>query len=187
VYDRYFYQTNALYTELFRRGHRLSTMDAAPLPFAGVYWVPRRWRPHAWAGLLQLDRALPLGRYVLVGHALAWASGLWAASPTYLAAFVAVLVVGKNAAVFALGAPAAAPPAFQLHLQHPADWVVTRGFVNLRWTLLLLLSLLGLAAFTGALPYTDAFLWTGADVFAAFFFAWLVTHGTELTYRRRFA
>ncbi len=181
-YDRHFYQTSALYDEVFRQGGGVRGEARAPVAYEAVYWAPRRWRPAVWASLLQMDRRLPLGRLVAVGHAVLWLLFLQNAAESVIAAYLLLFVAATNAACVVLARPALAPPGFQLAQQSAGAWVATRFFVNLRWTLPLLLSLLLVAFFDDGFAYAEAFLWTGLDVLLALLAAAAATYRAEYAY-----
>lgn len=185
TYDRYFYHTNAFYSEVLGSGTQ--TKGRTAIPVSSLYWVPRRWRPAVWASLRQFDRLLPLGRIVLVAHLVLWILFIQGATPAVITGYLALLVIGQNAACTVLVQRALAPPLFQIALQSPVDWLVTRFFVNLRWTLPFAGSLALVALFDPGIGLGDVLVWTGLDVGAAFTVAALVTYATEGTARRQFA
>lgn len=186
-YDRAFYATSAFYSEIFRSAGGTRVADREPIPYDAVYWVPHALRPAVWAGLRQMDRRLPLGRFIIVGHVLLWVLFFQDAAMDAIATYLVLFFLAKNAAVFVLTRRGMAPPAFHLTLQSPARWIITRFFVNLRWTLSVLISLILVAFFDSAFGYTDALLWTAFDVLLAMISALLVTYGAEFQYRTRFA
>ena len=185
-YDRDFYCTNALYTEVLSAGGAREA-GREPVRVEAVYWAPHALRPHVWAGLVQLDRRLPLGRPFALG-ALGLGVLLVRGGPGEVVAGYLLLGLGlKNAAVFRLAAPPLAPPAFNLTLQRPAGWAATRFFVNLRWTLPLALALGVAALVSDAVTARDVVLWCGVDAALALATACLASYAAECRYRRRFA
>jgi len=186
-YDRAFYATSAFYSEIFRSAGSARVADREPIPYDAVYWVPHAFRPAVWASLRQMDRRLPLGRFIIVGHVLLWVLFFQEAALDAIATYLVLFFLAKNGAVYVLTRAGMAPPAFHLSLQSPTRWIATRFFVNLRWTLSVLLSLLLVAFFDGSFSYLDALWWTALDVFFAFISALLITYGAEFTYRSRFA
>lgn len=132
AFDRHFYQTNAFYAEVLGGGSLRAT-DREPVAMDSLYWVPSRWRPAVWAGLRQMDRRLPLGRLIALAHLGLWVLCLQEAAPSAVGGYLLLLFVAQTASVAVLASPSAAPRAFQLTMQSPADWFVTRAFINLRW------------------------------------------------------
>lgn len=186
-YDRAFYATNAFYSEIFRRTGGVHVADREPIPYRAVYWAPRRWKPSVWASLLQLDRKLPLGRFLVP-----WAIGLALlfiedAAADVVTVYLMLFMAAKNGASYLLVTRPFAPFPFRAARQRPADWVATRFFVNLRWTLPLLISLLIIAVLDPALTVTSALGWTGLDIAFALLTALIFTYGTEFQDRKRFA
>ena len=185
-WDRAFYQTNALYAEVLAAGGPRAT-ERTPVPVESVYWAPVSLRPHVWAGLVQLDRRLPLGRLFALGIVVVWVMMLRGTSAEILAATLALGLVAKNGAVSLLTTPRLAPRAFDLALQRESGWTATRFLINVRWTLPLALAL-GLAAYlSDTFPYAEAAFWIGFDLVLAFLTAWIATYAAEGRYRRRFA
>ncbi len=132
AYDRHFYHTTAFYAEVLGGGTVAAT-DREPVPYDALYWVPRRWRPAAWASVRQLDRRLPLGRLVAVAHLGLWLFCIRGVAPAVITTYLLVIFAGQVAAGAVLGTPSAAPRAFQVSMQSVADWIGARTFVNLRW------------------------------------------------------
>lgn len=186
AYDRHFYHTNAFYREVLGGGGAY-VQARSPITYDAVYWVPHRWRPATWASLRQLDRVLPLGRLVALGHGLLWMLFLQGVGPTVITAYLLLFIVAQNAACYMLTRPALAPSAFQVAHQSPFDWGMTRFFVNLRWALPFALSLLVVALFDRTFGLGDVLFWTGLDVAVALGSAVLVTWAHEGTVRRRYA
>ncbi len=186
TFDRAYYSTNAFYGEVLGGGPA-GAAAREPVALETLYWVPARWRPATWASLRQLDRMLPLGRFVLIGHVLLWTLVYQGVSGPLVYSYLLVLVLAQNSAGLLLSQRAAAPPAFQVTMQAPLDWAVTRFFVNLRWALSLALSLMLVAALDADFLWTDALLWTGLDVLAAALVAAGATYRTEGAVRRRYA
>ena len=186
-YDRAFYATNAFYSEIFRRTGGVHVTDREPIPYRAVYWAPRRWKPSVWASLLQLDRKLPLGRFLVpwgIGLALLFYED---AAADVLAVYMVLFMVAKNGASYLLVTRPFAPFPFRAARLRPIDWVATRFFVNLRWTLPFFLSLLIIAALDPALTLAGALRWTGLDLAFALVTAFIFTYGTEFQDRKRFA
>ncbi len=185
AYDRHFYQTNAFYGEVFRRGARGE--ERAPVAYEAVYWAPARWRPAVWASLRQMDRRLPLGRLVALGHVLLWVLLLQEAAPAAVTAYLVLFAAAKNAACYVLATPALAPMDAQLARQSAAGWLATRWLVNLRWSLLWAGSLLAAATWSDAFTLAGALGWTLLDVALAGAAAALVTYFGEIAHRQHYA
>jgi hypothetical protein len=183
LFDRHFYCTNAFYREIFRSAGRGSVSDSRPLPYESLYWVPARWQPHVWASLRQLDRRLPLGRFIAAGHVLLWFLVYQDATPTVLTAYLLIFSAGKNGVVGLLATRPFAPPSFQLRQQSAPDWMISRFFVNLRWTFPWGVSLLLVAFFDTSFTYRAALGWTGLDILLALVTAAAVTWRVEGRFR----
>lgn len=185
AYDQAFYHTTGLYEELLRGGPALA--GRADIDYDAVYWVPHRWRPHAWAGLVQLDRRLPLGRLVVLGTLGFWGLLIWGAAPAAVAGFLALGLLARNATIFLHAAPAIAPAARHLTLQSTADWAATRFWMNTRWTIATALALGIPALLSAALGWGDVLVWILIDLLFALLTALGATYAAEYRTRRRYA
>jgi hypothetical protein len=186
-YDRAFYATHAFYSEVFRSAGGVRASDRTPIPYDAVYWVPHRWRPPVWASLRQLDRRLPLGRFVALGHGVLWLLFYLDVAPAHVTVFLVLFLVGQNAASGLLATATLAPLPFQLGHQGVTDWIVTRTWVNLRWLLPLALSLGAVALLDPTFTPAEALFWIALDAGLALLTATLFTLAHEARYRRRFA
>ena len=187
VYDRHFYCTNAFYTEIFRSAGGVRMSERDPIPYKSLYWVPPVLRAHVWAGLLQLDRKFPLGRLIFLGHLGLWTLFYQDAALNIIAAYLLLLIVAKNAVIYLLVTRPFAPTSI-FYTSHPVTIrIMTRLFINLRWTFPLLLSLLMVVLLKRSFLVDQALFWTALDILAALFTAWIFTYVTELQNKRRFA
>lgn len=132
AFDQHFYHTTAFYDEVMGGG-TLRAEGRDPIPYDALYWVPSRWRPATWAGLRQLDRRLPLGRLVALGHAGLWLLCLQDVPALVVTGYLGLLFIAQTATCGLLTTRTAAPLSFQRTLQSTVDWMGTRTFVNLRW------------------------------------------------------
>lgn len=185
-FDRFYYHTNAFYGEILRTGSFTSQVKETT-PYNGLYWVPSRWRPHTWASLVQLERALPIGRFVAVAIAFLWILSWRNTSMTTLTAYVTLLIVGKNLSVLVFTRPILAAPLLTHSMQSTFNWGITRGFVNLKWSLSLAVGLLPMVWLDSALSWQTATLWVCADILCSFIFALSITYGTAKRERNAFA
>jgi len=185
-YDRHFYHTNAFYSEVLGGGG-VRARARSPAAYDAIYWAPHRWRPTVWASLRQLDRLLPLGRLVALGHLLLWILFLRDVSPAVIGAYLLLFIVAQNAACFVLIRPTVAPPAFQLTQRSPSHWMMARFFVNLRWTLPLVLSLGLVAVLDATFGVRDVLFWSTVDLALSLGVAALVTGAYEVAARWRLA
>ena len=185
LFDRLYYQTHAFFQEVL--GGSVGISDRDPIPYASLYWVASRWRPATWAALRQLDRRLPLGRFVALGHVLLWGLVYQGVTPVVVAGYLALFLLAQNGVVLLLARPEMAPPALHLSLQRPLDWIITRWFVAARWLAPFAMSMGAIALFSNAYLFTDALLWTGIYTVVSVATALFATARVELSYRQRLA
>jgi hypothetical protein len=185
-FDRAYYHTSGLYAELLHTP--IGKLGARPdLPFDAVYWVPPRWRPHAWGALLQLDRRLPMGKLMALAVAGLWALMAFGVASAGITAYLLAAILAKNAAVLRHASPDIAPPAFHLARQSVANWAITRFWMNVRWTVPLALGLGAVAFVSVRMAWGEVILWTAVDLLFALVFSLVATYAAEHRYSRRFA
>lgn len=185
--DQHFYQTQAFYSELFINPGAQGADQREPLSFDAVYWVPKPWRAPVWAGVLQLDRRLPFGRIMALMVFFLWFLFYTGMNQEIIVAWLLVMIAGKNALVYLLTSDHIGPLPFQLILHNPAQWIRARFFINLRWTLPLLLGLFFPVWFSAAYEWSFLFLWVSVDLIAAAISAWLVTGLHEMKFKKQYA
>lgn len=177
-FDRYYYHTNAFYGEVLRTGSFTSKVKETT-SYAGLYWVPTRWRPHTWASLVQLERLVPIGRFVAMALACLWILSWRNASLETLTAFLLLVVIGKNLSVLIFNRKDLAAPLLSHAMQSPLNWSITRGFVNLKWTLSLFVGLLPMIWLDSSISLQYSLLWVLTDILCSFIFALFITYGRE--------
>lgn len=185
LFDRMYYRTHSFFQEVM--GGSVGISDREPVPYASLYWVVPRWRPAVWASLRQLDRRLPLGRFVALGHLLFWGLVYQGVDPMIVAGYLGLFVLAQNAVVLILARPELAPAALHLSLQGPVDWLMTRWFVALRWGGPFAMSLGAVAWVSTSYTMTDVLLWTALYAGVALGAALFATVRVEYSYRNRLA
>ena len=186
VFDRFFYHTNAFYTELFLNPKTVQD-EREPVRHNAIYWVPSRWKPAAWFSILQLDRKQPVGRILLVGHILLWTLFYAGLGDALISSFLLLLVLGKCAAIYPLSTRPYAPLLFQYRLLRPADWILVRFFVNLRWLPLLALSLWLVSLFSARADFSFIARWLFIDAGLSLLTALLLTFLHEFRLKKLYA
>ncbi|MEL6443067.1 MAG: hypothetical protein AAFU38_01040 [Bacteroidota bacterium] len=186
AFDAAFYHTHAFYAEAFAEPDVVLAEGRAAAPYDAVYWMPSALRPPTWATLTQLDRTLPLGRFVFLALALLAVLFLIDAPAQTLTVALGAFVVLKNAALLRVVGRGIAPAPFDLWMQQPSAWVWVRFGLSARWAFPLAL-LLVLAVWLD--PNTTWAMtggWIALDLLAAAVFALAATLRTEVAYRRQF-
>lgn len=185
AFDRHYYHTNAFYDEVLGGGSvGPSTRD--PVEIDSLYWIPNRFRPTAWASLRQLDRRLPLGRLVALGHLVLWVLLAQDAAPAAVTSTLLLIVGMQNGVIGLLASERMAAPTLHLTLHSPLHWWAARTLANLRWLAPLLASLALVATVSDALPWSSLYVWAGVNLVAAVVAAGLTTVAVEVRTRRQF-
>lgn len=185
-FDAKLYHSSGLYTELlYNPAVRFG--EQAPLPYESLYWVPKRIRPHVWASLLQLDRRLPMGRLFALGVLVFWALLAMDVESSAVALYLGAILLIRNSSVFRHASADLSPPAFHLVRQSVFGWIVTRFWMNLRWTFPLFAVLAGTVFISGMIGWNAVLLWTFLDIIFALLTAVGATYAAEFRFRYRYA
>ncbi len=185
-FDRAFWTTNGVWADAFRQ----SAGPAAgrePLTYGAVYWSPRAVRPAVWAGLVSLDRRVPLGRVAAAGLALVVAVHAAGASAGLRVATLALWTVGINAAVAFTASDALVPGALATRLHGATGWTLARFLMNVRWLPPLAGTLALLAWVMESVTVRDLAAWTLVDLAVAALSALFVTLFAQTRLRRAVA
>lgn len=172
VTDRHAYATHGAWSDAFQTE---DVVARPPLDVDAVYWAPQRWRPAVWAGLVSLDRRLPLGRLVMAGAVLVLGVELIGVPESVRAAALAALVLGINGAIGLTAQPALLPPDLARRLHSAPAWVIIRFLMNLRWVPPVAVLVAVLAWLSETMTITDATLWVLIDLGVAALAAALAT------------
>lgn len=184
TFDAAYYHTNAFYREIFQRGS-LRTEERIAIAYDAVYWVPHKWRSHAWMNLVQLDRVMPIGRFLTIGIVVLWVMIWQGVNTTYITSYILLLITVKNLASLVLSRQGLNPPSFQHLFQSRTDWSLTRFFINIRWTLPLFIGMISLAWLHPLFSVETAIAWTLLDILLSFAFAWTITYAVTTQSRER--
>ena len=185
TFDQAFWVTNGVITDAFRT---TATGDGerGAVGYDAVYWAPDRLRPAVWAGLVSLDRRLPLGRLALGGLAVVVTVAFAGVPDGVFAAAVLLWIVGVNGAVALTARPALVPGALAYRLHSGAGWTAARFLMNVRW-LPLLSAVLALLAWLTDVEAEDVVLWSLVYLAVAGLSAVVVTVVARFTFRRALA
>ena len=159
VFDRFFYQTHAFYSDFFFSSSP-SLESSRTASYSSIYWVPSRWKPSAWAGIVQFDRYFPMGRVIFLGHAVLWMLFLFDASPFIRELYLFLFVLMQNSSIYILLNPRLGPVSWNYRMQGITNWIITRFFIQIRWILPFILSLLLIGTFSNAFTFTEVLFWS---------------------------
>lgn len=174
-YDQLFYHTNAIYSDLFVQPGSNLVQDQRSIKIEQIYWTPGRWRPSAWAGILQLDRKFPMGRIIFIGHLLLWVLFFKGVEPQVQNAYLVMFVMLHYSGLYMLITPEMGPVSWNYRMQSGKDWIASRFFIQIRWVVPFFLSLGGIAIFSSSLTWLVVLFWSLVYVFGSLIAAALVT------------
>ena len=186
AFDRAFWTSNGVWSDAFQPSEGTGE-GREPIAVDAVYWAPRAVRPRVWAGLVSLDRRLPLGRIAALGLGLVAAVHVADAGTGPEVAALALYVLGVNGAVALTARDEVVPGPLALRLGGAAGWAAARFLMNARWLPPLAGVLALLAWLTDAVAWADLLVWTLVDLAVAVLSAAAVTAASRWRLRRTYA
>jgi hypothetical protein len=138
--DRCYYQTNAFFSEFFGLASGPGS-GREPLKVDQLWWIPARWKPNSWGLMLQMDRKLPAGRYIAVGHLFIWVIAYQDAGKFVMLSSWAVFAILHHGLLFLTATGSIAPKWWLRTLDKPIHWIASRIWIQVRWLLPMMLSM----------------------------------------------
>ena len=184
TFDRAFWTTNGIWADAFRQSDAADARDS--LAYDSVYWAPPSVRPSVWAGLVSLDRQIPLGRLAAVGLALLAAVHVMSASDGVQLAALVLYVAVVNGGVALTAVDEAFPGARMHRLGGAVRWAVARFLMNVRW-LPPLVAVGLLLVWLADLGWDRLAVWVLIDLAGAALTAVVVTLVARFRFRRSLA
>ena len=184
TFDRAYWLSNGVWADAFRQVEVGEGRE--PVRLEAVYWAPPALRPTVWAGLVSLDRRVPLGRVAVVLLGLAVLVHLAGVGPGAEAAALTLYGVVVNGTVALSASDDVVPPSLAARLGGASRWAAARFLMNVRWLPPLAAALL-LLVWLVDLGWAEAALWLGLDATAAALAALAVTLADRVRLRRALA
>lgn len=138
--DRCYYQTNAFFSEFFGLASGPGS-GREPLKVDQLWWIPGRWKPNSWGLMLQMDRKLPAGRYIAVGHLFIWVIAYQDAGRFVMLSSWALFAILHHGLLFLTATSSIAPKWWLRIIDKPLHWIASRIWVQARWLLPIMLSM----------------------------------------------
>ncbi|MEX2600560.1 MAG: hypothetical protein WD355_02860 [Balneolaceae bacterium] len=155
--DHHFYHSNAFFYEFFGEG-RSGQVDREPIRVGQLWWIPTRWKVHSWALMLELDRRIPSGRLIGIGHLFVWVLAYQRlAEPVLLVVWILFALSHHSLLIFTTQ-EALAPRWWLRHLDRAEHWAATRFWIQVRWLLPLLISIIVMKSLFGIFSWQDVWL-----------------------------
>ncbi len=183
AFDQAFWTSNGVWADAFQPSEGTGE-GREPIAYDAVYWAPRAIRARVWAGLVSLDRRLPLGRLVALGLGLVAAVHAADAGAGPEVASLALVVLGVNGAVALTATDALVPGPLALRVGGAWGWAAARFLMNVRWLPPLAGVLALLAWLTDGLGWAEVWQWALIDLAVAALSAGLVTLASHARLRR---
>lgn len=162
--DHYYYHTNAFFYEFFGEG-RGGEGDREPIRVGQLWWIPGRWKAHSWALMLELDRRIPSGRLIGIGHLFVWVLAYQRlAEPVLVVVWILFALLHHSLLIFTTQ-EALAPRWWLRHLDRAGHWAATRFWIQVRWLLPLLVSIILMKSMFGIFSWPE--IWLVAVVYLA--------------------
>lgn len=184
-FDEAFWTSHGVWADAFRQVELVEGRE--PVRYDAVYWAPSSLRPAVWAGLVSMDRRLPLGRVAALALVFVAAVHLVDAGSGPEAGVLALYVLGLNGAVALSARDDVVPPALAHRLGGVMRWTAARFLMNVRWWPPLAATFLLLIWLAEDVGWGDLAVWTAVDLAAAALSALLVTLADRARFRRALA
>lgn len=137
----HYYATNSFFREFF--GETISKEEtSSQVQVYQLWWVPGQLKSHVWAMLVQLDRKVPAGRVLIVGHILVWLLSYQnPGSELMFSAWILFAVLHHTIILISMSKEYA-PAWLQRWIGSDTEWIFVRAWIQIRWILLLAVSML---------------------------------------------
>lgn len=152
--DRYYYHTNAFFSEFFGVASGPGS-GREPLKVDQLWWIPARWKPNSWGLMLQMDRKLPAGRYIAVGHLFIWVLAYQDAGKFVMLSSWALFAMLHHGLLFLTATRSIAPKWWLRTLDKPIHWTTSRFWIQARWLVPIMLSMAVMKWFFGLFAWPD--------------------------------
>ena len=181
------YQSDAFFREYTQEiKPATAESDERDLRYESVYWIPTRWKPAGWAALKQMDRLYPFGRYIALGHLLYWLMLYQNADVQLVRSYLYLFVLFHQLPIYLHGLENVSPGSFNWFVQRWHHWFLTRFFLQLRWLIPLLGSLLLTSWLSPAVTAGWTLDYGGLFLLSTLLVALLVTLVREFRYPMNF-
>lgn len=168
--DRYFYHTHAFFSEFFGTGPGHSS-ERMPLQVHQLWWIPLRWKTHSWALMLELDRRIPAGRILALGHLFVWVLAYQGPDESVLLITWILFAAFHHSLLIFTSDESLAPRWWLRYLDRSIHWSLSRFWVQVRWMLPLALSMVVMMGVFGVFTWMYIgwvlILYLVAGIFAA--------------------
>ena len=135
-----YYQTNAFFREYFRTGLS-GDEEPATIEENELWWVPRAWRADMIPVMTQLVRRYPASRWICAGHGLLWLLAWQQPGHQTVTAVWGLFLIMHHVTIFQAAAEHLVPAWFARWLAPSTYWMKLRFWMQLRWLLVIGLSL----------------------------------------------
>lgn len=147
-----YYASNAFFNEFF--GETIAGKESeSKIEVEQLWWVPPAIKSHVWALLLQLDRKFPAGRLLFVGHVLIWLLSYQRPPEDVMISAWLLFALFHHVIIVISLSDRYAPGWFRRWIGSPAQWIFTRLWIQFRWILILVVSMLFNSLIFGHVSY----------------------------------
>lgn len=136
-----YYASGAFFNEFF--GETITGKESASkIEVQQLWWVPAPIKSHVWAVLLQLDRKFPAGRAILAGHIIIWLLSYQRPGDELMFSAWLLFALFHHAIIVVSLSDHYLPSWFQRWIGTDVQWIFVRMWIQFRWILLLVVSIL---------------------------------------------
>lgn len=138
--EQSFYSTNAFYRDFFGSDpegeHVVERRKVDQL-----WWVPSKIRANVWQFLQQIDRKIPAGRAVAIGHFFIWFMAYQRPSEEFITALWIFFALAHQLFIMLTLQPSMAPGWLLRWIGSEMNWFFSRIWMQLRWLVPLTVSM----------------------------------------------
>ena len=138
--EKNYYPTNAFFEEFFGTGNGEDSV-VERRKVEQLWWVPDTVRVHTWQFLQQIDRRIPAGRVVAVGHALVWFIAYQRPGEGFMTALWLLFAVAHQLLILLTLQPSMSPGWLLRWIGPLRIWFMSRFWMQMRWLVPLLISM----------------------------------------------
>lgn len=140
VQEQCFYTTNAFYKEFFGSDLQGETV-VERRKVEQLWWVPSPIRANVWQFLQQIDRKIPAGRAVAVGHLFIWYFAYQRVNEEFIIALWVLFAIAHQLFIVFTLQQQIAPSWLLRWIDSGFNWFLSRVWMQVRWIVPLLLSM----------------------------------------------
>lgn len=187
-FHREYYHSTGFYNELFRNPGGKADSGRDPIPYSALYWVPPVIKPQLWLTLRQMDRKLPIGRYLIIGFIFYWSliyGGILNTDLMFTLPLLFILI--KNVIILKMDVQPFSNISYRNQLSTEFGWFWVRFFIGVRWMIPIHLTLLMTIYFVDNIQLSCWNWWMLTDLSSLILINWIAVIRNIISKNRLYA